>query len=500
MAYERKPPRGGTGGGKKPFGKKPGGFKKDFGDKPKRSFGDRDDRPKRDFGDRPKRASRDGDDRPKRSFGDKPKRSFGDRDDRPKRDFGDKPKRSFRDDGDRPKRDFGDRPPRRDGDDRPKRDFGDKPRRSFGDRDDRPKRDFSDRPKRDFGDRPPRRDGDDRPRRSFDGDRPKRDFGDKPRRSFGDRDDRPKRDFGDRPKRDFGDKPRRSFSDRDDRPKRDFGDRPKRDFGDRPPRREYSDRKPRFERREEGGADREGHELVLFGVHAVQAALRNEKRKVKVIWATENGLERVQEAFDATRHPEVQMVEKRDIERKLPEGAVHQGIAIAVENLDEVFLTDVLAAAQLESEQRHVVVILDEVSDPHNVGAVLRSMSVFGAKALVVHKHNAPSVTGTMAKIATGAMEFVPMIPVVNIAGAMNELKKAGFFVLGLDENADYPLSGAPSDGHIALVMGAEGEGLRALTRTTCDAIASIPTFGDLKSLNVSNAAAIALYTVTSKA
>jgi 23S rRNA (guanosine2251-2'-O)-methyltransferase len=485
MAYERKPPRGGTGGGKKPFGKKPGGFKKDSfgssrdgarGDKPKRSFGDRDDRPKRDFGDRPKRASRDGDDRPKRSFGDKPKRSFGDRDERPKRDFGDKPRRSFGDRDDRPKRDFGDRPPRRDGDDRPrrsfdgdrpKRDFGDKPRRSFDDRDERPKRDFGDRPKRDFGDRPPRRDrdGDDRPRRSFDGDRPKRDFGDKPRRSFGDRDDRPKRDFG-----------------------------------DRPPRREYSDRKPRFERREEGGADREGHELVLFGVHAVQAALRNEKRKVKVIWATENGLERVQEAFDATRHPEVQMVEKRDIERKLPEGAVHQGIAIAVENLDEVFLTDVLAAAQLENEQRHVVVILDEVSDPHNVGAVLRSMSVFGAKALVVHKHNAPSVTGTMAKIATGAMEFVPMIPVVNIAGAMNELKKAGFFVLGLDENADYPLSGAPSDGHIALVMGAEGEGLRALTRTTCDAIASIPTFGDLKSLNVSNAAAIALYTVTSKA
>lgn len=308
-------------------------------------------------------------------------------------------------------------------------------------------------------------------------------------------------------KKDFkkdGDRPKRNFRDRDGdrKPRRSFDDRPKRDFGDRPPRRSFDDRPPRFERRprsssEAGAHGRDGHELVLFGLHAVQAALRNEKRKVKVIWATENGEERLREAYDETRHPEIKIVEKRDLERKLPDGAVHQGMAVAVEKLEEVFLTDVLHAANLETEARHVVVILDEVSDPHNVGAVMRSMSVFGAKALIVHKHNAPNVTGTMGKIATGALEFVPMIPVVNIAGAMEELKRAGFFVLGLDENADYPLSGAPSDGHIALVLGAEGEGLREKTRKTCDAIASIETFGDLKSLNVSNAAAIALYAAT---
>jgi 23S rRNA (guanosine2251-2'-O)-methyltransferase len=124
-------------------------------------------------------------------------------------------------------------------------------------------------------------------------------------------------------------------------------------------------------------------------------------------------------------------------------------------------------------------------------------MSVFGAKAMIVHKRNAPGVTGTMAKIATGAVEHIPMVPVVNLGGALEELKNAGFFCLGLDENADYPLSSAPTDGHIALVMGAEGEGLREKTRSLCDAIANIPTMGDIKSLNVSNAAAIALYAVT---
>lgn len=455
MAFERKPPRGGKPGGKfggkKPFGgKSGGGFKKPFGDKPKRSFrDDGDDRPKRDFGDRPKRSFRDDGDTPRRSFRDrddgfkKPRRDFGD--DRPKRSFDDKPRRPRRDDGDTG------------------HDFA--PRRA-------PRGDFGDRPKRDFGDRP------------------KRDFGDKPRRSFRDGDDRPKRDFGDRPKR--------SFDDRDGgfkKPRRDFGDdRPRRSFDDRPPRRDY-----KRDRDDNAGPDMAGHELVLYGVHAVQAALRNPNRTVKALWVTDIGQEKMGEAFDDTRHPKPVIMERRDIERKLPEGAVHQGLAAVVEPLSDVFLTDIVHAANLDTDNRHVVVILDEVTDPHNVGAVLRSMSAFGAKAMIVHKHNAPNINGVMAKIATGAVEHVPMIPVVNIAGAMEELKKAGFFVLGLDENADYPITSAPSDGHICLVLGAEGEGLRAKTRTTCDAIAGIPTFGDIKSLNVSNAAAISLFAVTQK-
>lgn len=441
-------------------------------------------------------------------------RSFSDR---PKRDFGDRP---F---GDRPQRNFSDRPPRREGGDRP---FGDRPPRRddrFGDRPQREGRSYEDRPQRDFGGRPqresrsyegrpadkaPRRDSDmpfeDRPRRNFQSDG----FGASRKRDDMNterpRDDRPKRDFGDRPKRDFGDRPPRREG--GDRP---FGDRPPRgDFADRAPRRDYSDRRPSARKGFDKRPDREtgeqaesavkGHETVIYGVHAVQAALRNEKRTVKAIWVTDIGHEHLKDARDEARHPEPETMERRDIERRLPAGAVHQGVAIAVEPLDEVFLSDVLAAANAPNADRQVVVVLDEVTDPHNVGAVLRSMSMFGAKAMIVHKRNAPSITGAMAKTATGAVEHVPMVPVTNLAQALQELQNAGFYCLGLDENADTTIDASPATSHIALVLGNEGEGLRAKTRTTCDAIASIPSIGAIKSLNVSNAAAIALYTITS--
>ena len=440
---------------------------------------------KKNFGDK-KPARGASDDRPRRSFDDKPKRDFGDR---PRKRFDDAPRSRTRDD-DRSRRSF---------DDKPKRDFGDRPRRSF---DDKPKRSFGDKPARSY---------DDRPRKRFD-DAPRSRTRDDAPRSRARDDDRPRRSFDDKPKRDFGDRPRRSF---DDRPKRDFDDRPKRSFGDRPARKKFDDgfapkKREGFEKRPAFGdktdkprGDKQepikGHELLLYGVHAVHAALRNTARKITHIWTTESGEERLKEAWDAKRHPQPEIIERRDLDRRLSEGAVHQGMAIAVEPLQDVFLTDVLSSALAPNAERHVVVLLDEVTDPHNVGAVLRSMSAFGAKALIVHKRNAPGITGVMAKIATGAVEHVPMIAVTNLAQAMEELKNTGFFVLGLDENADYPIQNAPAEGHIALVLGAEGEGLRAKTRTTCDAIASIETFGDIKSLNVSNAAAIALFSLTQK-
>lgn len=503
MAFEREtkktrgPAKGGSrsgGGGKKTgggssFDKKPRSSegrapRSAEGRAPRKEFSDR---PKRDFGDRAPRRERSSDDRPRRSYDDKPKRDFGDRPSRREGSSEDRPRRSFN--SDRPKRDFGDRPKRDFGDRPPRKDFGDRPPRREGSSEDRPRRSYDDRPKRDFGDRPPRKDFGDRP--------PRREYSDdRPRRSY---DDKPKRDFGDRP-------PRREYS--EDRPKRSFDDKPKRDFGDRPERKKFdSDFTPKkregFEKRSESAGDKpdaiKGHELLFYGVHAVHAALRNTARKVVQIWATESGQERLMEAWDKKRHPQPEIVERRDLDRRLSEGAVHQGMAIAVEPLQDVFLTDIMAAANAPNAERHVIVILDEVTDPHNVGAVLRSMSAFGAKAMIVHKRNAPGITGVMAKIATGAVEHVPMVAVTNIAQAMEELKNAGFFILGLDENADYLIQKAPTDGPVALVLGAEGEGLRAKTRTTCDAIASIETFGDIKSLNVSNAAAIALFALTKK-
>ena len=499
--------RGGFGGG----GARSGGG--GFGGRP--SFGSGGDRPR---GDRPS-GDRSFSDRPKRDFGDRPARPQGDRPfgDRPRpqgdRPFNDRP--SFGGGGDRPRgdrpsgdRSFSDRPPRRDGGSS----FGGG--RPQGDRpfNDRPRRDFGDRPQ---GDRPPRQDRDmpfeDRPRRNFQSDgfgasRKRDDMNtDRPR------DDRPRRDFSDRPQ---GDRP--------------FNDRPKRDFGDRPERREYTNRGPSEGRsfdRPRGGEDRyparregfekrpdavegenegtmselavKGHEMVIYGVHAVQAALKNLQRQVKAIWVTDIGHEHLKEARDESRHPEPDTMERRDIERRLPAGAVHQGIAVAVEPLTDVYLSDILAAANSPSAERQVIVVLDEVTDPHNVGAVMRSMSMFGAKAMIVHKRNAPSITGSMAKTATGAIEHIPMVAVTNLAQALQELQTGGFYCLGLDEDATITIDQAPKTGHIALVLGNEGEGLRAKTRTTCDAIASIPSLGDIKSLNVSNAAAIALYTIT---
>jgi 23S rRNA (guanosine2251-2'-O)-methyltransferase len=473
------------------------------------------------------RDSRGGDDRSSRpSFGDRPPRGdrpFGDRPP-PRRDgggFGGAPR------GDRP---FGDRPPRREGDrpfndrgpprgdnrgdrpfnDRPKRDFGDRPSYDRGPPRDRP---FNDRPKRDYNDRPPRDDNREEGAPRRDRDMP---FEDRPRRSF------QKDGFGSSRKRDdmnterprgegsYTPRPeRREYSSdrpprndmRDDRAPR--GDRPQRSYDDRPPRREGFEKRPEAGPRDENTEDAprgmKGHEILIYGVHAAQAALRNTNRKVTTIWVSDVGEAHLEGAYDTTRHPEFIVVTRREIENKLPAGAVHQGIAIAVEPLDDVYLSDVLTAANAANVENYVVVVLDEVTDPHNVGAVLRSMSMFGAKAMIVHKRNAPSITGVMAKIATGAIEHIPMIAVTNLSQALEEMKLSGFYCLGLDENATIALGEVPTDRPIALVLGNEGEGLRAKTRTTCDAIAAIPSFGEIKSLNVSNAAAIALYSITKK-
>jgi 23S rRNA (guanosine2251-2'-O)-methyltransferase len=451
--------------------------KREQGDRPNRDFGDR---PKRDFGDRPQRSF---DDRPKRDFGDKPKGNFSDR---PKRDFGDRPQRSF---DDRPKRDFGDKPSYND---RPKRDFGDRPQRSF---DDRPKRDFGDKPS--YNDRP-KRDFGDRPQRSFD-DKPKRSFGDKP--SYN---DRPKRDFGDRPQRSFDDKPKRSFGDKpsyNDRPKRDFSDRPQRSFDDRP-KRDFGDRPPRessFETRNKLKSERQTYGVpssnYLFGVHAVTQALLNPKRILQRLLVTQKGYESIQETCDIAAAngiilPVVTYVEKEDIDRLLPRDAVHQDILLDCQPLTDLYLDDVLANAPENAK----ILMLDQVTDPHNIGAIMRSAAAFGAIAVIAQKLHTPDITGTVAKSASGAVEHVPLVREVNLSRALEQLKQAGFFCIGLDEDGKRSLAELKMTGKVVIVLGAEGDGLRRLVADNCDELAKLPTQGAIGSLNVSNAAAIALY------
>ena len=447
-------------GPKRSYGDRP---QRDNADKPQRSYSDR---PKRDFGDRPARDDNRG------SYGDSsksgPKRSYGDR---PQRDNADRPQRAY---SDRPKRDFGDRPARDDNrggySDRPKRDFGD-----------RPKRDFGDKPQRSYGDRP-QRDNADRPQRSYE-DRPKRSYGDKPERSGG-YNDRPKRDFGDRPKRDFG-----------DRPKRDFGDKPQRSYGDRPQRANgpSADRAPRY--------TGPRISVEVYGIHAVQAALLNPSRVIKAIYATESDIADIQGAIDQAledgiRLPEVTIVEKEALHRALPRDAVHQGVGLDTEPMEEVFLHDIIRKAEVK--KKSVVLLLDQVTDPHNIGAILRSACAFGADAVVVQSRNAPELSGLITKTASGAAEHVPLVYETNLSRAIETLKEAGFFCLALDERGT-SISDAPSYEKTVLVLGAEGPGLRPLVKENCDLLVKLPTSGAISSLNVSNAAAISLFAIASK-
>ncbi len=413
--------------------------------------------------------------------------------------------------------------------DRPKRDYGDRPQRSY---DDRPKRSYDDRPKRDYGDRP-KRDFDDRPRGKSFGDRPKRDYDDRPRgKSFG---DRPKRDFGDRPKRDYGDRPQRSYDDRpkrayDDRPKRDYGDRPKRDFDDRPRGKSFGDKKfgdkkfgakkfdraddRKFRDRDEDRAparaatDETRQKLksgrasygspspfFLYGVHAVTQALLNEERHHNRLLATEKGLASIEKVLKKAEKegrtlPPVTLVEAEDIDRLLPRDAVHQELLLDSQPLEEVFLQDVL----LHAEKDAAILVLDQVTDPHNVGAIIRSAAAFGAIAVVAQKLHAPDITGVLAKSASGAVEHVPLLREVNLSRTLDALKEAGFTCIGLAERGETTLAGAKPKGKVAIVLGAEGDGLRRLVAENCDLLARLPTQGEIASLNVSNAAAIALY------
>ena len=227
----------------------------------------------------------------------------------------------------------------------------------------------------------------------------------------------------------------------------------------------------------------------FWGKHAVAAALDNPERRVLRAWAT-------REAAGPMNFPSevpVTFSDVADLGRLVPNDAPHQGVVIEVEPLEDQWLSDILS----DAPEKAVLLVLDQVTDPHNVGAILRSAAAFGAIGIITQDRHSPTEGGVLAKAASGALETVPWIRVVNLARALKEIAEAGFWRIGLTGDATTDLKEALGPARVALVLGAEGAGMRANTRDHSDALARLPITGAVESLNVSNAAAIALYAVS---
>lgn len=224
----------------------------------------------------------------------------------------------------------------------------------------------------------------------------------------------------------------------------------------------------------------------LWGRHAVAAALDNPERKVLRAWATRDAAEFMQ----FPKSVAVTLADAADLGRLVPADAPHQGVVIEVEPLEDVWLDGLLH----DAPEQAVLLVLDQVTDPHNVGAILRSAAAFGAIGIVTQDRHSPPEGGALAKAASGALERMPWARVVNLARGLEEIGEAGFWRIGLTGEADTDLKEALGPTRVALVLGAEGAGLRPNTRDHCDSLARLPIADAVESLNVSNAAAIALY------
>lgn len=237
-----------------------------------------------------------------------------------------------------------------------------------------------------------------------------------------------------------------------------------------------------------GAGDKHGGPVLIYGVHAVEAALRNPARAIHRLLLTENAERRLAAAI-ASRGVKAERVRPGDLDQLLSPEMVHQGALLETDPLPEYTLTDVLGRTESGP-----IIVLDQVTDPQNVGAILRSAAAFGAAGLVMTRRHSPPLGGALAKSASGALELVPIALVPNLARALAEIGEAGCTRIGLDGSGPGFIEDEPFSGRIALVLGAEGKGLRQLTRETCDRLCRIATPGPLASLNVSNAAAIVLH------
>jgi 23S rRNA (guanosine2251-2'-O)-methyltransferase len=227
-----------------------------------------------------------------------------------------------------------------------------------------------------------------------------------------------------------------------------------------------------------------GDAVILYGWHTVTAALANPARRIRKLLATENAVRRLaEEGITPSVPPE--LVRPDAIVARLTPDAVHQGLLAEA---------DPLPAPDVEDLETGIVLVLDQITDPHNVGAILRTAAAFAVAAVVTTARHSPEATGVLAKSASGALELVPIVIVQNLARGLAALKERGFLVVGLDSSASDDLAAIKLEAPLALVLGAEGKGLRQLTGATCDRLARLALPGAIKSLNVSNAAALALY------
>jgi 23S rRNA (guanosine2251-2'-O)-methyltransferase len=230
--------------------------------------------------------------------------------------------------------------------------------------------------------------------------------------------------------------------------------------------------------------------VILYGWHTVSAALANPERQIRKLFLTENAAKRLADENIDTRVPP-EIVRPNLIDQRLGPDAVHQGFLAEVEPLPSPDI-DTLA-------QEGIVLVLDQITDPHNVGAIMRSAAAFAVKGIVVTARHSPEATGVLAKSASGALELVPLVTVQNLARALTEMNDLGFMTVGLDSAGGENLGNVTLRQPLALVLGAEGKGLRQLTRDTCSVVARLDLPGEIKSLNVSNAAVLALYIGSAK-
>jgi 23S rRNA (guanosine2251-2'-O)-methyltransferase len=242
--------------------------------------------------------------------------------------------------------------------------------------------------------------------------------------------------------------------------------------------------------------------LDLYGTHAVMAAINNPDRVMTAIYATDEHAPDLDAAVRAARkhglkRPDIHIAPRTAFDASLPRDAVHQGVGATAEPLPELDVSDLLR--RIGPDGHGVIVMLDQVTDPHNMGAIIRSACFFGAAGIVVQRRNAPEPNAVMAKAACGALDNLPIAYETNLSRTLEDLKDAGFFVLGLDERGEQVLSDVRPPERCVIVLGAEGPGMRRLIKDGCDQLLRLPTVGPIASLNVSNAAAVALYHLLAK-